>query len=75
METDLTSAGAVKRTMVQDQLEELPMRQLAGRLLMIPGRSLIPLVALVIIFGTILWGPWVSLILAAAFWYTIGHIV
>lgn len=51
------------------------MRHIAGRLIMIPGRSLIPLAALVIIFGTILWGPWVTLLVAAGLWYTIGHIV
>jgi hypothetical protein len=32
------------------------------------GRSFFPFMAIVIILGTLLWGPWVSLLLAAACW-------
>ena len=32
------------------------------------GRSLLPIVALVLIAGTFLWGPWVTLILAFVWW-------
>ena len=32
------------------------------------GRSLFPIVALLIILGTALWGPWVTLILTAVLW-------
>ena len=37
-----------------------------ARLLMIPVRSLMALVAVLIIAGTLVWGPWVSLALAIA---------
>lgn len=37
-----------------------------NRLLMIPVHSLMPLVAILVITGTLLWGPWVSLALALA---------
>lgn len=32
------------------------------------GRCFFPLMAIVVILGTFLWGPWVSLLLAAACW-------
>jgi hypothetical protein len=35
-----------------------------ARLLMIPVHSLMPLVVILIIMGTLIWGPWVSLALA-----------
>ena len=50
------------------------MRQVGSRLALILGRSLIPITALVIILGTIWWGPWVSLLLAAGWWYLAAHI-
>jgi hypothetical protein len=37
-----------------------------ARWLMIPVRSLMPLLAIVVIAGTLVWGPWVSLALALA---------
>jgi hypothetical protein len=43
-----------------------PRRGRRARLLLIPVRSLMPLLTIVIIAGTILWGPWVSLALAVA---------
>ena len=45
--------------------------QLAGAL----GRSLIPLLALLIILGTLWWGPWSTLAVAVVLWYSIGHLV
>lgn len=39
------------------------------------GRALIPLLALLIILGTIWWGPWITLVVAAVLWYGIGHLV
>ena len=45
--------------------------QLAGAL----GRSLIPLLALLIILGTLWWGPWSTLVVAVVLWYSIGHLV
>jgi hypothetical protein len=36
------------------------------RLALIAGRSLFPLLALVVLAGTFVWGPWVSLALAVA---------
>ena len=36
--------------------------------------SLFPITALVIIGGTVIWGPWISLILAFGWWKTVGHI-
>ena len=41
-------------------------RSQSARALMIPLRSLMPLVAILIIVGTLFWGPWVSLLLAVA---------
>ncbi len=32
------------------------------------GRSLFPIVALALISGTLLWGPWVSLVLTIIWW-------
>jgi len=37
-------------------------------------RSFFPLVTLVIVLGTVLWGPWVSLLLAIAFWVVIDRL-
>ena len=36
---------------------------------MLVGRSLFPLVMVVILSGTLLWGPWTTLVLAIA-WFT-----
>jgi hypothetical protein len=41
---------------------------------MIAGRSLFPLSALVVVAGTMLWGPWISLVLAYGFWRVIGRV-
>lgn len=38
------------------------------------GRSLFPWVALAIILGTMLWGPWVSLVLAVVWWKIVTRI-
>jgi len=51
------------------------MERIGHRLGLILGRSLIPLLTLLIILGTIWWGPWVTLIVAAVLWYTVGHLV
>lgn len=51
------------------------MRQISSRIGLILGRSLIPIMALIIILGTIWWGPWISLLLAASAWYLIGYFV
>lgn len=51
------------------------MRRTVSRLALIAGRSLIPLTALVIILGTMWWGPWVTLLLAAGWWYMAGRLV
>lgn len=51
------------------------MRRIVSRFGLLAGRSLIPLAALAIILGTVLWGPWVSLLLAAGFWYVAGRLV
>jgi hypothetical protein len=39
-----------------------------ARVRAIPARSLFPLVALALIAGTALWGPWVTLALVALWW-------
>ena len=39
------------------------------------GRSLIPIVALVIIVGTVWWGPYVTLILALAWWRLVTQVI
>lgn len=38
------------------------------------GRSLFPIVALVLIAGTMLWGPWVTLVLALVWWNVVTRI-
>lgn len=38
------------------------------------GRSLFPISALVLISGTLLWGPWVTLVLAIAWWKLVTRI-
>ena len=38
------------------------------------GRSAFPLCALVVISGTALWGPWVTLALAYGLWRVVGRI-
>ena len=39
------------------------------------GRSFFPILALVVILGTIVWGPWVSLLLATAVWVAVTKYV
>ena len=51
------------------------MKPLTAQLGWTVGRSFIPLLAVLIILGTMLWGPWVTLLIAAALWYGIGHTV
>jgi hypothetical protein len=53
----------------------LSMKNIVNRLALILGRSLIPFLALLIIGGTVLWGPWVTLVLAVGLWYSVGHLV
>lgn len=43
------------------------------RIGMIPLRSFFPLVALIILSGTLVWGAWVSLLLAFLFWRFVGR--
>jgi len=38
------------------------------------GHSLFPLVALALIAGTVLWGPWVTLALAIVWWNVVTRI-
>jgi hypothetical protein len=45
-----------------------------GRVGLYLGRSLFPLVAVVILLGTFWWGPWVTLALTAAWWTTVTRI-
>ena len=51
------------------------MKQLVTHLGLTLGHSLFPFLAVFIILGTIWWGPWVTLIIAAVLWYVIGHTV
>ena len=51
------------------------MERIARRLAHGFGRSLIPILALILILGTLWWGPWITLLAAAVLWYTIGHVV
>ncbi len=44
------------------------------RLGWIVGRSLLPLVALGLLLGTLLWGPWVSLVLTYLWWRLVTRI-
>ena len=47
---------------------------LGGELLRLPLRSLFPLVALLVIAGSALWGPWASLVLAYGWWKIVARI-
>jgi len=38
------------------------------------GRSLFPIAALALILGTLVWGPWVTLLLAAVWWKVVTRI-
>ncbi len=38
------------------------------------GRSLFPFASLAIIAGTLLWGPWVTLVLALLWWHVVTRI-
>jgi hypothetical protein len=44
------------------------------RLRMIPVRSFFPVATLVVIVGSVVWGPWVSLALTAALWFAIDSL-
>lgn len=59
----------------QIKLKGLSMRKIINRFGLILGRSLIPCLALLIIGGTVWWGPWVTLVVAVALWYSVGHLV
>jgi hypothetical protein len=37
-------------------------------------RSFFPVATLVVILGTMLWGPWVSLLLVWVIWYTVDMV-
>jgi hypothetical protein len=51
------------------------MERIRHRLGQVLGRSLIPFLALLIIAGTLWWGPWITLMLAVVLWLAIGHLV
>ena len=51
------------------------MKKFATHLGLIFGRSFFPFLTVLIILGTMWWGPWVTLILAAVIWYGVGHTV
>ena len=38
------------------------------------GRSFFPFAALTVILGTLLWGPWVSLLIALVLWELAGFV-
>jgi hypothetical protein len=38
------------------------------------GRSFFPFAALTVILGTLLWGPWVSLLIAVGLWKLAGFV-
>jgi len=50
------------------------MSVLSNQIPLLPIRSLYPLTALVIIAGTVLWGPFVSLALAYGWWQLVARV-
>jgi len=44
------------------------------RIVAVLGRSFFPLAALAVILGTLLWGPWVSLLIALGLWELAGFV-
>lgn len=45
-----------------------------SRLGWVLGRSLFPFVSLALILGTVIWGPWVTLVLALVWWHVVTRI-
>jgi hypothetical protein len=47
-------------------------RRATSRVGAVLGRSFFPFAALTVILGTLLWGPWVSLLIALGLWELAG---
>jgi hypothetical protein len=52
----------------------MPTQTSTPRLGLVLGRSLFPFTALTIIVGTLIWGPWISFVLAYAWWRLVARI-
>jgi hypothetical protein len=50
------------------------LRRAASGISAIFGRSFFPFAALTVIVGTLLWGPWVSLLIALGLWELAGFV-
>lgn len=46
----------------------------AARWSELPGRTFLPLLVLTLLLGTVLWGPWVGLVLAVVAWQLAGRV-
>lgn len=63
----------VETKSISSNFSEISLNQnksLGSKIGLLLGRSLFPLTAILIIMGTIVWGPWISLILAIV-WFSI----
>ncbi len=40
----------------------------------LPGRTFLPLLVLVLLLGTLVWGPWVGLVLTLIAWQLAGRV-
>ena len=47
---------------------------LMGRAGMVLGRSFLPLLVVILLAGTLVWGPWVTLLLAIVCWQLAGRV-
>lgn len=70
----ISPAKPVRRTALAELTRNLAPqpRQLTPRAFL--GRSLFPIATVVILGGTLLWGPWVTLGLAAVLWHIVGRL-
>lgn len=39
------------------------------------GRSLFPIASVLLLVGTLWWGPWVTLVLAVLWWRTVTQVI
>jgi len=73
MTTTSPQRGAAFAVDRDGSVSPLPAR-LVGGIGRFLGRSLFPVVALALILGTLLWGPWVTLVLALLWWHLVTRI-
>ena len=69
-----TSANPGRRSALAELTRELAPQPRQSTPLAFVGRSLFPIATVVILGGTLVWGPWVTLGLAAVLWHIVGRL-